>query len=34
MLGDLVSLHVAAHRGIDPAPVPAIEQLKDALGRP
>ena len=34
MLGDLVSLHVAAHRGIDPSPVPAIEQLKDALGRP
>jgi glucose/mannose-6-phosphate isomerase len=34
MLGDLVSLHVAAHRGIDPSPVPAIEELKDALGRP
>ena len=34
MLGDLVSLHVAAQRGIDPEPVPAIEELKDALGRP
>ncbi|MEK6278283.1 MAG: bifunctional phosphoglucose/phosphomannose isomerase [Actinomycetota bacterium] len=34
MLGDLVSLHLAALRGIDPSPVQAIEQLKDELGRP
>jgi glucose/mannose-6-phosphate isomerase len=34
MLGDLISLHVAANRGIDPSPVPAIEELKDKLGRP
>jgi glucose/mannose-6-phosphate isomerase len=34
MLGDLVSLHVAAARGVDPAPVEAIEKLKDKLGRP
>ncbi len=34
MLGDLVSLHVAARRGIDPSPVELIERLKDELGRP
>jgi glucose/mannose-6-phosphate isomerase len=34
MLGDLVSLHLAARRGIDPSPVPVIERLKDELGRP
>jgi glucose/mannose-6-phosphate isomerase len=34
MLGDLVSLHLAARRGVDPAPVEAIEKLKDELGRP
>jgi glucose/mannose-6-phosphate isomerase len=34
MLGDLVSLHLAAHNGIDPAPVEVIEKLKDQLGRP
>jgi glucose/mannose-6-phosphate isomerase len=34
MLGDLVSLHAAAARGIDPSPVPIIERLKDQLGRP
>jgi glucose/mannose-6-phosphate isomerase len=33
-LGDLVSLHVAAARGIDPSPVEVIERLKDELGRP
>jgi glucose/mannose-6-phosphate isomerase len=34
LLGDLVSLQVAAARGIDPSPVPIIERLKDELGRP
>lgn len=34
MLGDLVSLHLAARRGVDPSPVDVIEQLKDELGRP
>ncbi len=33
MLGDLVSLHLAARRGVDPSPVEAIERLKDQLGR-
>jgi glucose/mannose-6-phosphate isomerase len=34
MLGDLVSLHIAAHNGVDPAPVEVIDRLKDQLGRP
>jgi glucose/mannose-6-phosphate isomerase len=34
MLGDLVSLALAEARGVDPAPVEAIESLKAALGRP
>lgn len=34
MLGDLVSLVMAADRGVDPSPVPVIENLKDQLGRP
>jgi glucose/mannose-6-phosphate isomerase len=34
LLGDLVSLHLAAHNGVDPAPVEVIERLKDQLGRP
>jgi glucose/mannose-6-phosphate isomerase len=34
MLGDLVSLHLAALRGVDPTPVEVIEWLKDELGRP
>ena len=34
MLGDLVSLHLAARRGVDPSPVEAIDRLKDELGRP
>ncbi|MFN2612275.1 MAG: bifunctional phosphoglucose/phosphomannose isomerase, partial [Solirubrobacterales bacterium] len=34
MLGDLVSLQVAAARGVDPTPVTVIESLKDQLGRP
>ena len=31
LLGDLVSLYLAVLRGIDPTPVAAIDQLKDAL---
>lgn len=34
MLGDLISLHLAAARGVDPSPVEVIERLKDELGRP
>jgi glucose/mannose-6-phosphate isomerase len=34
MLGDLVSLGLAAARGVDPAPIAMIERLKDELGRP
>ncbi|MGB7587966.1 MAG: bifunctional phosphoglucose/phosphomannose isomerase [Solirubrobacterales bacterium] len=33
MLGDLVSLQLAASHGVDPLPVEAIERFKDALGR-
>jgi glucose/mannose-6-phosphate isomerase len=32
MLGDLVSLRLAAERGVDPLPVEAIERFKEALG--
>jgi glucose/mannose-6-phosphate isomerase len=34
MLGDLVSLELAAARDVDPVPVEAIERFKEALGRP
>jgi len=34
MLGDLLSLHLAARRGVDPSPIEAIERLKEELGRP
>jgi len=34
MLGDLVSLHLAARNGVDPEPVEVIEKLKAELGRP
>jgi glucose/mannose-6-phosphate isomerase len=34
MLGDLVSLHLAALRGVDPSPVEVLERFKDELGRP
>ncbi|HYP54962.1 MAG TPA: SIS domain-containing protein [Solirubrobacterales bacterium] len=33
MLGDLVSLALAEERGVDPLPIEAIVDLKDALGR-
>jgi glucose/mannose-6-phosphate isomerase len=32
MLGDLVSLHLAARRGVDPTPIESIDRLKSALG--
>ncbi|MCB0874740.1 MAG: bifunctional phosphoglucose/phosphomannose isomerase [Solirubrobacterales bacterium] len=34
MLGDLISLELAAREGADPTPVDVIENLKDRLGRP
>jgi glucose/mannose-6-phosphate isomerase len=34
MLGDLLSLELAARGGADPTPVEVIENLKDRLGRP
>jgi len=34
MLGDLVSLFLAARNDVDPGPVAVIERLKDELGRP
>ncbi|MFT4050348.1 MAG: bifunctional phosphoglucose/phosphomannose isomerase [Solirubrobacterales bacterium] len=34
LLGDLVSLYLAVLHGVDPSPVPLIEDLKDRLGRP
>jgi glucose/mannose-6-phosphate isomerase len=34
MLGDLVSLFLAAHRNIDPNPVDAIDLLKQRMGSP
>ena len=34
LLGDLTSVYMATLRGVDPSPVPVIEHLKDALGRP
>jgi glucose/mannose-6-phosphate isomerase len=33
-LGDLVSLHLAGLRGVDPTPVELIDRLKEALGSP
>jgi glucose/mannose-6-phosphate isomerase len=32
MLGDLVSLELAARRGVEPVPIAAIEELKRRLG--
>lgn len=34
MLGDLLSLELAARQSVDPTPVDVIESLKDRLGRP
>lgn len=33
LLGDLLSLHLAAGRGLDPTPVAILDELKDRLGR-
>jgi len=34
MLGDLVSMHIAAQRGVDPSSTDLIERFKGELGRP
>ena len=34
MLGDLLSLQLAAERGVDPTPIDMIDRLKDELGHP
>jgi glucose/mannose-6-phosphate isomerase len=34
MLGDLVSLFLATHLGLDPTPIDAIDLLKQRMGRP
>lgn len=34
LFGDFVSLHMAAQEGLDPGPVPALVQIKTALGNP
>ena len=34
MLGDLLSLELAARRDIDPGPIEAVEELKERMGRP
>jgi glucose/mannose-6-phosphate isomerase len=34
MLGDLLSLRIAAERGVDPAPIEMIDRLKEELGSP
>jgi len=34
MLGDLMSLQLAAKRDVDPAPIEMIDRLKETLGRP
>ncbi len=31
LVGDFVSLHLAAHEGVDPGPVPVLEALKERL---
>ena len=31
MFGDFVSLHLAAHEGIDPGPIPVLDQIKASL---
>lgn len=34
MIGDFTSLHLAAQEGIDPGPIPVLEEMKAALARP
>ena len=33
LLGELVSLHLAAHEGVDPGPAPAVEEAHARGGR-
>ena len=33
LLGDLVSIYLAALRGVDPGPVKALDELKAALAK-
>jgi glucose/mannose-6-phosphate isomerase len=33
LVGDFVSLHLAAQEGIDPGPVPVLDEIKDRLSR-
>ena len=33
LLGDFASLHLAALAGVDPGPIPVLDELKDALAR-
>jgi hypothetical protein len=33
LVGDFVSLHLAAREGVDPGPVPVLEDLKHRLRR-
>ena len=34
VIGDFTSLHVAAQHGVDPGPVPVIDEIAAALARP
>jgi glucose/mannose-6-phosphate isomerase len=34
MMGDFTSLHLAAQEGVDPGPIPVLEDMKAALARP
>ena len=34
LMGDFVSLHLAAQAGIDPGPIPVLDDLKRALAGP
>ena len=34
MMGDLLSLHLAARHGVDPSAMPRIDEMKDRLGPP
>jgi glucose/mannose-6-phosphate isomerase len=34
LIGDHVSLHMAAQAGIDPGPIPVLDDLKRALAGP
>jgi glucose/mannose-6-phosphate isomerase len=33
LVGDFVSLHLAAQEGIDPGPVPVLDEIKQRLRR-